>query len=75
MGERFLAETIVEVSGLQLMTFDQSTSGAGIECLYQVAVSFMCGLSFIIPLAGVRAPKLICMFQIALLTRGAGISL
>lgn len=68
MGERFLAETIVEVSGLQLMNFDQPTSGAGIECL-------MRDLSFILPLAGVREPKLICMFQIALLTRGAGISL
>lgn len=69
MGERFLAETIVEFSGLQLMTFDQSTSGTGIESLYQVAVSF------ILPLAGVREPKLICMFQIGLLTRGGGISL
>jgi hypothetical protein len=75
VGERFLAETIIEVSGLQLMTFDQSTSGTGIESLYQVAVSFMRDLSFILPLAGVRAPKLICMFQITLLTRGGGISL
>lgn len=71
MGERFLAETIVEFSGLQLMTFDQSTSGTGI----QVAVSFMRDRSFILPLAGVREPKLICMFQIGLLTRGGGISL
>jgi hypothetical protein len=75
VGERFLAETIVEVSGFQLMNFDQSTSGAGIERLCQVAVSFMRDLSFILPLGGVREPKLICMFQITLLTRGGGISL
>jgi hypothetical protein len=74
VGERFLAETIVEVSGFQLMNFDQSTSGAGIERLCQVAVSFMRDL-FILPLGGVREPKLICMFQITLLTRGGGISL
>ena len=54
------------------MTFDQSTSGTGIESLYQVAVSFMRDRSFILPLAGVREPKLICMFQIGLLTRGGG---